>query len=123
MLQKRRAQAFTKTGHKVLSSSIRAPQMWQEETLLPAVGKLGIFLKLAWKLKEVVSTGVSVFYSWTSMTNASPNYAPDTSLFWMLPPSEDAFVACSNPWPQILHSLTYLDGNMDTKSYHPSMFF
>lgn len=77
---------YQSTGHEVLCSSVRAPQMWQQETLLLAVGRLGIFLKLASKYKEVVSTGMPVFYSWTSMTNASPNYAPDTSLFWMVAP-------------------------------------
>ncbi len=66
--------------------------MWQEETLLLSGGRLGIFLKLAGKLKEVVITGMSVFCSWTSMTNASPNYATGTPWFWMVAPSEDAFV-------------------------------
>lgn len=34
------------TGQDVLSSYAGAPQIWHEETLLFAVGKLGVFLKL-----------------------------------------------------------------------------
>lgn len=89
-------------------------------TLLFAVGKLGIFLRVK-SCKE--STSMSVFYSWASVTNASPNDAPATSSFWMVAASEDAFVACSNPWPQILHSLSYVDGNMATKPHHPSRVY
>lgn len=29
---------------------------------------------------------MAVFYFWAFETNGSPDYAPDASLFWMLPP-------------------------------------
>lgn len=111
------------TGHEILSSSVRAPQMWQKETLVLAVGKWGIFLRVAKKLKKAASTSMSVFYSWTSMTNASQNYAPDTSSFWTVAALEDAFVTITNPWPQILRSLSYVDGNMATKPHHPNRVY
>lgn len=58
---------------------------------------------------------MSMFYPWPSMTNASSNYTPDTSSFTMWSPSEDASVSCLNSWPQILHRLCNITGNISTK--------